>query len=150
VRSQTLNLVHPQESNRQQLQSYFWTLKKQAIEGTRIRQLCIDVRTDWSIMYLNTAAGCFWPLSDSKDAPMYMMYAELLLWYCNYTGRCRCHLMSTCPSLSEQGPCILQRNRPLRHVHASVIPVRPSVAHLEGNMFPSHPVRLEVPHLPMV
>ena len=71
-----------------------WTLKKQAIEGTRIRQLCIDVRTDWSIMYLNTAAGCFWLLSDSKDAPMYMMYAELLLWYCNYTGRCRCHLMS--------------------------------------------------------
>jgi len=55
----------------------------------------IDVRTDWSIMYLNTAAGCFWLLSDSKDAPMYyMMYAELLLWYCNYTGRCRCHLMS--------------------------------------------------------
>lgn len=33
--------------------------------------------------------------------------------------------------------------------YASVIPVRPSVAHLEGNMFPSHPVRLEVPHLPM-
>jgi len=47
---QTLNLVHPQESNRQQLQFYFWTLKKQAIEGTRIRQLWIDVRTDWSIM----------------------------------------------------------------------------------------------------
>lgn len=66
-------------------------------------------------MHLNTAAAaescCL--ISDSKDAPIYMMYAALLpCALCSGSattpaGRRRCHLMSAqglrvqCPSLSE-------------------------------------------------
>jgi len=99
---QTHNLARPQESNRQQVQPHFWTLKKQAIKLRHKNpslRIAIGARTDWSIMDLNTAAGCFWLiLWDSKDAPRmyyYIMYAELLLCAtATAPADARCHLMS--------------------------------------------------------